>query len=199
MTLPIVIRIFFAIDLPASVKEQVSDYMSALKKKAKTNAIRWTRTENLHITLQFLPKVDTASLKAIANGVRKEVEQSAWLTEFNLGGIQLFPSPFRPRVIVLDVTPQCELANLATAVGRGVATSNYIIDQRPYRAHLTLARIKHTHGVNLQFLSAQEPLSVPAINLHEIVLFRSEPQPDGSRYSLIDRIPLVRPPVVKAG
>lgn len=192
MTFPTVSRIFFAIDLPEAVRGEVNDYMSALKKKSRTNAIRWTKPENLHITLQFLPKAETSTIPNLVANVRKELEQAQAPQQIYLADIKLFPSPFRPRVIVLDVTPQSELSALAVAVGRGVLASDYEIDRRPYRGHLTLGRIKHTHGVNLQFLSAIPVPQFPAMPLNEIVLFRSQPQPDGTRYSVIDRISLMK-------
>jgi len=53
-----------------------------------------------------------------------------------------------------------------------------------------LGRIKHTQGIHLEFLSEVEaPLINPPV-IEEIMLFRSEPQPDGSKYTVIDRIPL---------
>ena len=66
--------------------------------------------------------------------------------------------------------------------------SNYQSENRPFRAHLTLGRIKHTHA-NLNFLSEFTNTPVAEdILLKEIVLFRSEPQPEGSRYSVLERI-----------
>lgn len=190
MTLPPVIRVFFAIDLPASVKEKIGAFIVLLKRKSKSHAIRWTRPENLHITLQFLAEVKSEDLPVLINKVREEVFDAIADSALNFGGLHLFPTPYRPRVIVMDVVPQERLALLSQIIGSSIKNMGYEIDTRPFRAHLTLGRIKHAHGVNLDFLTEIELPTFETLALTEIVLFRSEPQPEGSKYSALERIAL---------
>ena len=193
MTLPPVIRIFFAIDLPAPTKEKLANFISTLKRKSKSHAIRWSRPENLHVTLQFLAEMHSEHLHLLINHVRAEVAGVIKEISLSFGRIHLFPNPYRPRVIVLDVTPQDELAMLSGLIGHGMKASNYQSENRPFRAHLTLGRIKHTHA-NLNFLSEFTNTPVAEdILLKEIVLFRSEPQPEGSKYTVVERIALKQP------
>lgn len=187
MSTPSVIRIFFAIELPQSVKEKVSEFIVALKKKAKSNAVRWTKTENLHITLQFLGEVHCEHLSQLVTNVKIKTEGVIKKSSFTLGSINLFPNPYRPRVIVLDITPQEDLAAIAASIGNGMMLSNYKVEKRPFHGHLTLGRIKHP-GVNLTFLSGVELPRIEKIDINEVVLFRSDPQPEGSRYTPIERI-----------
>lgn len=187
MTLPPVIRIFFAVDLPKSTKETIGKFISTLKQKSKTRAIRWTKFENLHITLQFLAEAKSEHLPQIIENVRTQIKDHR-CSKLTLGSLHLFPNPHRPRVIVLDITPQENLAILSELIGKGITASNYQIDSRPFRAHLTLGRIKQPLGVNLQFLSEVASLAPEQIEVNEIILFRSEPQPQGSQYSALERI-----------
>lgn len=190
MTLPPVIRIFFAVELPQEAKEKLGQFISTLKKKSKSNAIRWTKPENLHITLQFLAEVQREHLDKLIENVRGNVEGAIKNSMLSFGALHLFPSPYRPRVIVLEVTPQEQLAALATLIGNGIKLSNYEIDSRPFRGHLTLGRIKHAQGVNLSFLTEIPGPEFHNIEVNEVVLFRSEPQPEGSKYTALDRIGL---------
>ncbi len=190
MTLPPVIRIFFAIDLPPIAKEKLSRYISMLKKKSKSNAIRWTKPENLHITLQFLAEVRSEHLSQLIERVRAELEGSIKRSTLTLGTIHLFPSPYRPRVIVLEMVPQDHLAKLAELIGRGIKASNYAIETRPFRGHLTLGRIKQPQDINLSFLSEAALPEVENIDMNEVILFRSEPLPEGSKYTVIERMGL---------
>lgn len=192
MTLPTVIRIFFAIDPPASIKEQIGDYISQLKKKSRSHAIRWTRSENLHITLQFLAEVKTEHVDKMLKQVRSEIEESLGSLTIQIEKVHLFPTPFRPRVIVLDVSPQETLADLSALIGKGIMACDYEIESRPFRAHLTIGRIKHPQGVQLAFLQDVPIPAIRTIPVEEVVLYRSEPQPEGSKYSVIDRVPLKR-------
>lgn len=190
MTLPTVIRIFFAIEIPQSMKDKLGNFISMLKKKSKTHAIRWTKKENLHITLHFLPEVRTDDLSRLIENVRKEMLDVEVIKDISIGTLQLFPHPYRPRVIVLDMVQQEKLTLVAEKVGRGIAATHYEIEKRPFRGHLTLGRIKHP-PVNLQFLS-EAPLfegEMP-LSFTEITLFRSEPQAEGSQYTVLSRIQL---------
>lgn len=189
MTLPTVIRIFFAIDLPASMKEELGQFISQLKKKSRSHAIRWTRPENLHVTLQFLAEVKSEHVPKMIEQVRMELEGHLPSISLELGKLTLFPSPYRPRVIVLDLQPQEDLALLSGLIGHGIRACNYETETRPFRAHLTLGRIKHTQGVHLEFLSEVEKPNLRA-PVEEVVLFRSEPQPEGSMYTVIERVQL---------
>jgi len=189
MTLPPVIRIFFALDLPMAQKEKIGKLIGSLKKVAKSHAIRWTKSENLHITLQFLAEVQSADLNRLSQNVKQHLNSKQQI-KLKLGNIQLFPSPYRPRVIVLSVEPQAELAMLAEQVGKGIIQSDYAIDTRPFRAHLTLGRIKQPQGVDLHFLNEVEPIAIDETFVEEIIMFRSEPQPDGSAYTALERISL---------
>jgi len=193
MTLPPVIRIFFAIDLTVLAKEKVGSYITMLKKKSKTNAIRWTKPENLHITLQFLAEVKRDHLAELIAHVRANVACIAENTSLQFGHIHLFPNPYRPRVIVLEIEPQDKLRTIAESIGNGIKHLHYEVETRPFKAHLTLGRIKYTHGINLDFLSESKIPAFDAMEMSEVVLFRSDPQPEGSKYTVIEKISLIEP------
>lgn len=192
MTLPSSIRIFFALDLPSDMKEKLGDFINVLRKKSKFKMIRWTKPENLHITLQFLPEVHSEHLEQLMQNVQAKIIGMDKKLILNWGSLHLLPSPYRPRVIVLSMDSQEDLANLAELIGQGIQLSNYDIDKRPFHAHLTLGRIKHMQNTPLQFL---EECSIPPLDelvIKEIVLFRSIPDTEGSKYIPLERISLMR-------
>lgn len=192
MTLPPVVRVFFAIDLPLPVKEKLGSFIGALKKKSRTNAIRWSKPVNLHITLQFLSEMRAEHIALLVENVRAKIEGAIHHSTLTLGKVHLFPSPYRPRVMFLDVTPQADLAQLSQLIGHGIKATDYEIEDKPYRAHLTIGRIKHAHGVDLKFLSTVDVPEIGDIDVNEVVLYRSEPLPEGSRYTPLERISLVK-------
>lgn len=191
MTFPSLIRVFFAIDLPLSTKKNLGQFISELKKNSKTNAIRWTKPENLHITLHFLARVRREDLEMLIENVRNKAEKSLAKTFMSFGSLHLFPNPYRPRVIVLEIQPQDQLSYLAEQIGIGIQNTNYEIDQRPFRAHLTLGRIKYTKKINLNFLNNFQIPEFEKISISEVVLFRSEPQPEGSKYTILETINII--------
>ncbi len=188
MILPPVVRVFFAIELPEDTKRAIGVYMDTLKKLSKSNKIRWTRIENLHITLQFLAEVKSEDIPVLVSAVTAELAQAESSLQLSLRHLHLFPDPHRPRVVVIDVAPQEVLTKWAALIGKGIQSVGYEIDARPFRAHMSIGRIKTSDMTALNFISAVAPPGLGAINIQEVVLFRSEPHPDGSRYIPLTRI-----------
>lgn len=191
MTLPSIVRVFFAVPLPERIKDQLNPFISVLKKRSKTNAIRWTKPENLHITLQFLPEVRAQDLAMLLDEVRAQVKKATKNIEFKFGSLHVFPNPYRPRVIVLDLVPQEELVALSQLIGKGIQAAKYEIEDRPFRGHLTLGRIKQPKGVRLDFLSYLTLPDIEMIRVNEVILFRSEPQKEGSVYTPLERVEII--------
>lgn len=190
MILPSVVRVFFAIDPPDNIKASMSAYIDSLKDLSKTNKIRWTRTENLHITLQFLAEVQGEHVDLIISKVQAELAAAVSHLTINLRSLYLFPDPHRPRVLVVDVAPQAALAQLSAMIGRGIEAAGYKIEARAFRGHMTIGRFKTSQKTVLNFLSDAKAPDVGEIEIHEVVLFQSESHPEGSRYIPLKRIPL---------
>ena len=189
MILPSVIRIFFAIDLPASAKEKWGEFVTRIDQKTKKLSIRWMKAENLHITLQFLPAVHTAHVSQIVHAVRMELSKAQSFT-LRCGKLHLFPSSFHPRIIALNIEPQDELMNMAKLIGSGIIACHYVIENRPFRAHVTLGRIKYPQKMNIDFLAEWIVSYQETFVVREVVLFRSEPTREGSSYTAIERFAL---------
>lgn len=190
MTLPKVWRIFFAIDIAPDLKTALGEFITTLKNQSRSQAIRWSCPENLHITLQFLAQVASDDVPVILEAVKEVVKKEAQKTRFKLGRLEVFPSRFRPRVIVIDIEAQAGLAELSAKIGKGIQAANYEIEEKPFRAHLTLGRIKQPQGVRLQFLDEVECPIKEEVIVEEVTLFRSEPRSEGSSYTVIERISL---------
>ncbi len=190
MILPPVVRVFFAIDLSDSIKSQLATYIDSLRKISKSNQIRWSRPENLHITLQFLADVKSEHIALILEQVQAELIAATPAFKIVLRDLHLYPDPHRPRVIVVDIAPQAALARLSEMIGKGIQKAGYEIEKRAFRAHMTIGRIKTAQMNALSFLSDVAPPSVGEINIEEVVLFQSEPHPDGSHYIPLHRVAL---------
>lgn len=134
MTLPAVIRVFFAVDLAPPLKASLGSFITTLKKKSKPHSIRWSKPENLHITLQFLAEVQAKDVPILLAEVRAQCAKYLQTAHFSLGEVQLFLDIYRPRVIVMEIAAQEELAVIAQLIGQGVVAAQYSIEDRPFRA-----------------------------------------------------------------
>ena len=153
--------------------------------------VRWVRPESLHVTLRFLGATDPDLVPELVSRVGEQVASLAAF-RLQLGAPQLFPSPRRPRVVALELRPLAPLAALAAAVERGVVEAGFAPEERPFRAHLTLGRLKDSRA---RALDVTVPDTTPgeALDVMEAVLFRSDlPRSKGShvRYTPLARLPL---------
>ena len=187
------IRAFFAVALDEVARAAVVALCEDLRAAPGGDRVRWVRPEGLHVTLCFLGDVEP---EAIPGLLREVAPQVAPLAPFrlSLGGLHGFPSPHRARVVALSLSPEAPLAELAAAVARGAAAAGLALEDRPYRAHLTLGRTRggripdsvfEAGGVTAPVTPARETFDVT-----EAVLFQSRLQRSGARYIPLERIPL---------
>jgi 2'-5' RNA ligase len=185
------VRAFFALELAAPVRAAAAALAAALRRQPGGDAVRWVREESLHVTLRFLGQVDVSGVPGLIERVRGETARVARFRAC-LGAVRTFPSTRRPRVIALEVEPASPLGALAAAVERGVVAAGFPPEERPFRPHLTLGRVKGRAG---RLLDVTAPDTVPgdAWDVTEAVLFRSDLGRSGARYTPLERAALGAP------
>jgi 2'-5' RNA ligase len=179
------VRSFFAWEPPAAAKDALAALARELHARPDGDAVRWTRPEGYHVTLRFLGNVPAAELPALARAVESALAGAARFA-VTLGAARAFPSLRRPRVVVIDLAPEAALAALAARIEAGVVAAGLAPEERRFRAHLTLGRVR---GRRVPALDAK-PLDAGALDVKEVVLFRSDLDRDGSRYTPLAQIPL---------
>jgi RNA 2',3'-cyclic 3'-phosphodiesterase len=102
--------------------------------------LRWAVGENLHLTMRFLGPIAPARVAEVAAAAAAAAARHAAI-DVRLGGAGAFPSPARPRVLWLALADGAPgLTALAATLGDELALRGWDRDERPFRAHLTLAR-----------------------------------------------------------
>jgi 2'-5' RNA ligase len=105
-------------------------------------AVHAVDPDNLHLTLRFLGDIDRDRLPDVTRAIDAA---AAAVSRFNvaLHGVGAFPDSRRPRVIWAGVTDTMPLDALAAHLDSGLGTVNGIAQRdKPFTAHLTLARVK---------------------------------------------------------
>jgi 2'-5' RNA ligase len=180
------LRLFFAIDLDAQARAAAAAVARSLRGVGHGDGVHWAHPEGLHVTLRFLGNVAAERVAGVTRHVRA---QTAALAPFRLelGGARLFPSRRRARFVVLDVGPMEPLCELAEAVERGAVEAGFEPEPRPFRAHLTLGRIR---GKNPPTVTGDVTAAGESCVVAETVLFQSRLHRSGARYTPVERIPL---------
>jgi len=135
-------RLFVAVPTPPDVRESVAELVERVRAESDPNRrdVRWVRLDGLHLTLRFLGPTDEEAIPDVAAAVdRSGVAMAPF--DVAIGGAGAFPSVARPRALWLAVTAGvAELDAAARTLDNSLAEVGWPRDDRPYRAHLTLAR-----------------------------------------------------------
>jgi 2'-5' RNA ligase len=169
--------------------ERVSGVLESLRVLAASPGagVRPVAPENLHITLKFLGMIPESDIPLLSQVMDQALAAEAGL-ELRLAGIGYFK-----QAIWLGVEPDVRLDALVTRLNRFLAVVGCQPDNKPFVPHLTVARLRPDHRVDLSALREQyadrewEGLQAGAVNLYE-----SRTLPDGVRYEVLQSVSLLR-------
>jgi 2'-5' RNA ligase len=172
-------RAFLAVVPPPAALE----WTDAAARVVGDDGFRLMPTEQRHLTVQFLGAV--ADADALARHVGVAVRPLAPFV-LGLGGGGAFPSARRATVVWLGVREgDAALGRLATAVREASVRAGVEVEERPFRAHLTLARVNRSCDVRAAVAALDAahdmPPASPRWTVDDVVLFESEPVHDGGR------------------
>ena len=184
-------RLFLAAALPDELLRQLEDIRTSLA--AKLEGWRWVRPGSVHLTLRFLGEVAAESDRQ-ARGTWRRVAAVARPFRVRLRGVGRFPARGRPRVLwvgVEETSAGSALRGLAAELEQAARGLGWEAEPRPFRAHLTLARGRRGARPG-------EPKDAAAwvgreVRVRDLVLYRSQLDPGGARYTALESFPLGEP------
>jgi 2'-5' RNA ligase len=184
------IRAFLALDPPPEVLRGIADIQSALKRNIR-GTLSWVRPEGIHLTLKFFGGIAESDVGAVSEVV---AGQTAGIRPLRLEakGLGVFPNLRRPRVLWIGIGGEtARLTALQQAIEEGLEAAGFPREERPFRAHLTLARIKSPQGLaGLDgALAAKGAESAGVFTATCLTLFKSELTPKGAIYTVLNHFP----------
>lgn len=186
-------RAFIAVSLPAEVRAAVERVQRELRAAVRGNTVRWTPSEQIHLTLKFLGNIAADALPDLESALRRACADTSPF-ELSAGGLGAFPSEERPRVLWIGVTGQVEtLRQLQEVVLRETETWGERED-KTFHPHLTLGRVKTNSSRELRELSrallTTKATCLGAWRVEQVALMRSELSSDGARHSCLASVGL---------
>lgn len=168
-------RLFVAAWPPADVVTQ----LAALPRPA-VKGVRWTRPDQWHVTLRFLGNVADGEVDGVV----------AVLAAAPMGRSEAVLGPavgrFGHRILHVPVEG---LAGAASVVVEATAPYGEPPEDRPFKGHVTLARVGERARVDLRAL-AGGPVSA-TWPVEELTLVASRLDPSGARYEIVERFETV--------
>lgn len=134
-------RLFFSLPLPEAGRDALRPVVESARASAG-RAVSFGKVEQLHFTLAFLGEQPEERMDA-ACAAAEEALRGIQAFDLVIGGGGAFPSAGRPRVLWLGAPaggPQ--LVELASRLSSCLRERGFSLEERPFRAHLTLGRAK---------------------------------------------------------
>jgi RNA 2',3'-cyclic 3'-phosphodiesterase len=176
-------RLFYAVEFPDPVKAQLAALSHELA--AVANKGRWTRQENIHLTIQFLGDCPADCLPVYTAILR---ESAAASREFSLtiSGCGTFGN--RHDILWVGARQEPLLVYLAEQLRSRLRQNNLPFDERPFTAHITLGREVQ---IDPAFLKSWQyaPVTLP---VREITLMESTQINGKLTYTPLERAGLTR-------
>lgn len=144
----------------------------------------WTRQESWHLTLLFLGEVDATFVERFIQAM----EPPAFETvpgEIQAGPAVVFPEHGRPRVLGVGFFPSPGLesvSHLAAAAQEAAGRLGRKVEDRPFHAHVTFARLRDPWPAASvdEYRREVEAWPFPAWQARSSVLFESRLDPAGA-------------------
>ena len=186
-------RLFIAAELPGEVKAALAAAQDRLRRGGPP--VRWVAPAAMHLTLRFLGETDAALLPSLKAALRDTLATHHAIP-LHLTAAGAFPSVGRPNVIWAGIGGDtAALARMAAELDEAVAALGFPREPKPFRAHLTLGRVRREASRELQerlgaAIRALPPLDPVEWTADRVVLFRSELRREGPEYTELDVVQL---------
>jgi 2'-5' RNA ligase len=182
-----VLRAFIAIELPKETQTAIQEQTVRLRGSLGEDLIRWVPMSNIHLNLKFLGDVVDTHVDFLKQMLAHEVESFSGF-EIQIGGLGSFPTSKRPRVLWIGLHAPAALASIQRNVESGSMRLGYQKEERPFRPHLTIGRVRQDLSSNdlrkiTLGLESQQLGNIATGRVDSVHLFKSELKPTGPIYT----------------
>jgi 2'-5' RNA ligase len=183
-------RLFFAIELGDAVLDLLDEATAPLR--AEAPELAWVPRDKRHLTLKFLGEVEEASASRLVEAADRAAARQPSMA-MHVREVGAFPNFRRARVVWIGVEQEPRLELLHHDLELACAESGFEVEGRPFRPHITLARVRAPlPAERLRALArgARRVRMEAIVQVERITLFESMLAPAGARYRRIHAAPL---------
>jgi len=182
-------RLFIAVKVEAD--GTLLRVISNLKALLGGENIKWVDPGNMHLTLAFLGDTEEKRIKALTL-VLKDAVTDLHKFDFTIKGSGVFRNYRDPRVIWAGIEQSVDLESLYEKIKSGFDETGFITEERHFRPHLTLGRIKSIKDIdNLKaVIEKYSDLEIQKVNVEKVILYESILLPTGPLYKPVAKLGL---------
>ncbi len=168
-------RLFIGLEIPPAVKEKIWDFVLPLQKSPKG----WERPNDYHQTLLFIGETDAAELDGISERFSRLAVDPF---ELETSGFRFFGR----RIMYLGLAPSADLLRLKDLV-HGAFPEKIDPHAKPFTPHITVKRWQRYEYDDLEAGVTTRAFAPLRFSVTGIALFKSEKDPEGNKYHVIQR------------
>ena len=165
-------RIFIAVKVEAG--EALLKMLFAFKSRLNGENIKWVNADNIHITLAFLGNTEDEQIKIISK-MLKTVCEGFGKFDLIIKGCGVFKSHNDPRIIWTGIEHSENLNQLNRLIISGLKDAGIRLEDRPFKPHLTLGRMKYLKPGNTlrEVIEKFRDVEIQKVPVNEVILYES--------------------------
>jgi len=176
-------RTFVAIEVPKDLKKRII----SIQNKLEGVDIKLVEPENLHFCLKFLGETSEDQIPDIIN-ILDKISAQFEAFDVEIHGMGGFPSNTYIKALWMGTKDGTnELMGLAEAIDLQTSKIGFKEEDRTFKAHLTLGRLRSKKGKEMvsELLNSNLDTSFGVFRATSIKLIKSELSPNGPQYSVV--------------
>jgi 2'-5' RNA ligase len=182
-------RIFIGVEVVPG--KEFTRILSLLRKICGNDRVKWVEQSNIHITLAFLGDTEADRIGDI-NAMLDIRCGGSGSFDLVLKGLGVFKNLNDPRIIWAGIESPEKLTLLHGAIKSGLNDCGIKIEERSFKPHLTLGRIKELKNTDLikKFIEDFRENVIQKVTVNEVIIYESILLPSGPVYKHIGKVSL---------
>jgi 2'-5' RNA ligase len=183
---PGTIRAFVALDLDAMSLRRVARVADRLRMGSGAPSATWTAPAKMHVTVKFMGSLPVDAVAPLGEALRALVDGQPAPAPSPLR-LTAFPRASDARVVVVELDDASgAMAQLAEKVDKLASKHGVPKEERRFRPHVTLARLKLAYDAR-RWLRPELTEGAGDCRVTSLTLYRSDLGSEGSTYTVLAR------------
>ena len=174
---------------PLRMGEPFMQARNNLMEALREERISWTNPEQYHVTLRFIGETEQTDMKRICHALQNDFPVPG---QINMDANELgsFGPRKKPRVIWVGFEESSFIDLMKLEVDRMLEICGIPIENQPFRAHLTLGRVRSLKDLQLYYRIIQEMKHdfKATVLFDRLVYFRSILGSGGPQYQVLEEV-----------
>ncbi|HYT68506.1 MAG TPA: RNA 2',3'-cyclic phosphodiesterase [Vicinamibacterales bacterium] len=188
-------RLFVAVELDENVRAAAEGVARDLERRLDPRvSARWVSVDKMHLTVRFIGHIVDDRVPTVLQALRPPLSIAPF--EVALGSCGTFPRTGAPRVFWIGLAEGLSsLQAMHEEFNRRLLPLGFASEDRPFSAHLTLARVKEMpreSGRPTRETIAATRVPAVACRVDAATVFQSLLSPKGSKYAPLLHVPCER-------